>query len=912
MNREVKYNILKTSHKFHKQRRYWENKINNICINDGYTVKQKGDNQESKKSTYSFKIEKELYRRIYELSNNDWNSVFAILLSGIVFVWGKCFGKKTFSAGTPVFSKHNQSISDLLIIYILFDLNKTFKEFLYHIRQELIDTYVNSSYPINELLNEKPNNIFDIFVEFTNIHKVPHRADYRTNLFFSFNADQEKEEITGEIQYNQSLFPKDMIKSVTRIIINFIDQVTHNKDISLRDIELMSLEEKNSQLKLLNTAKSVNLPDGSLYSLIENKMLQSCTKNALIFGDDKMSYKQLGERVNETYITLKQTGVKKGSVVVINISRGFDLITTILSVLKCEAICLPIDNKTPEARMKYMIENASADFIVHNKEGVVECSKCIVNSIKQVHNECIYIIYTSGSSGTPKGVMLSEKGIKNHAFAKIKDLGITSLDRVAFNFSINFVASIWQIISPLLVGAEIVIYNDDVLKDSYDFMKKVQQDRVTTLALVPSSLHTFLLHIEHESELIDLHDLNTLLLTGEKVPAELPQRFYRYYSTKLMNGYGQSECCDDTLHYIIPNNQMDKEVPIGRPITNTRVYILDTNKKMLPIGFPGELCITGDCLSFGYLDDNELNKKRFISLMEYERNNFVYCTGDIVRCLEDGTIEYIGRRDRQVKIRGYRIEIEEIEARLKKHPEINDAAVIVKDSQDEKYLCAFIVSCLKEIQIKDNLKEWLPEYLIPSKIVVVNELPVLPSGKIDYCSLNQVECSHITNELQLIEMTPFQKKLKEIFCYALNINDIGMDDSFFDMGGDSLNVIKVTFHLTEYAIEIHAKDVYKYSTIRSLSKYIIETHQIDSKEIEYKVREIWIKLLKKSEIDNNINFFDLGGSSLLITEMLTMLTEVFRIDINISDIFAYSTIKDLSEYIYCLQCKKERILYENV
>jgi acyl carrier protein len=441
-----------------------------------------------------------------------------------------------------------------------------------------------------------------------------------------------------------------------------------------------------------------------------------------------------------------------------------------------------------------------------------------------------FTIFTSGSTGAPKGTLLNHYGISNHTFTKIKELGLQQGDVLCQNLNISFVASIWQFFAPLFIGATFQIYPNDVLKNPYELFKRIEGDGIHVVEVVPSVLMAYLELLGGGKEKMGLNSLRMVVLTGEKVPVSLVEKFYQYYPhdrIQLVNAYGQSECSDDTLHYKIPADTKLHTIPIGKPSNNTAIYVLDKNNHLQPVGILGQLHISGDGLAVGYLNRPEFTAETFIDNHLFPGQK-MYCTGDMARWQSDGNIQFLGRIDSQVKIRGYRVELGEIENQLLLHKGVKEVAVIAKEDSNDKSLWAFYVTsdidatAVSGTHLRDYLGLRLPDYMLPSYFISLPELPLMPSGKVDRKALVSIE-PEVSGERKAAPIDEIEEKLSRVWADVLKKapHMVDIDSNFFDDGGNSLNAVSLVSKIhKELDVEIPLTEVFEMPTIRQLAQYI--------------------------------------------------------------------------------------------
>ena len=463
-------------------------------------------------------------------------------------------------------------------------------------------------------------------------------------------------------------------------------------------------------------------------------------------------------------------------------------------------------------------------------------------------NNLAYVIFTSGSTGIPKGAMIEHKGMLNHLYATCIDLDLTYQDTVAQNASQCFDISVWQFLSPLLVGGRVHIFNDEVSRDPELLLAQVEANEITILEVVPSVLRVMLeSHVEHDPSTCSGHRLSKLrwlIPTGEALPPELcRQWFERYPDIPMMNAYGPAECADDVTFYPIyqaPGPDV-VNMPIGRPVLNMKMYILDQHLQPLPIGVAGELYVGGIGVGRGYLHDPERTSQAFMSdpFLRQDRpfsldpNARLYKTGDWGRYLPDGHIEFLGRIDHQVKIRGFRIELGEIEAALSQHPEVQEVVAVVREEASDKRLVAYLVSSepVSNHDLRRHLSQKLPDYMIPSAFVQLEAMPLTPNGKIDRRALPAPVGA--VREASLGTFLPprnsTERQLVHIWQEILGVHSVGVRESFFNLGGHSLLAVRVMALIQQhFEVNLPLATLFQNPTIEQLAIRLTEPSHLSS------------------------------------------------------------------------------------
>ena len=554
---------------------------------------------------------------------------------------------------------------------------------------------------------------------------------------------------------------------------------------------------------------------------------------SVVHNEDKLTYKKLNDHGNRLGWILKRYGVSTEQIVGIFLQPGIDMITSILGVLKTGAAYMPMASEYPEDRIEYMLKDSNSKIIITSKNMLPEGKKdkfgvevLYVEDFKSYDkhftnldrtaepDNLAYVIYTSGSTGKPKGVMIENRSLINLCTWHIREFNVTSEDNCTKYAGVAFDASVWEIFPPLFAGASLHIISKDIKLDVEKLNKYYNENNITVSFLPTQFAEMFMA--------ADNHSLKTMLIGGDKLKQYTPKKY------SLINAYGPTEAT--ILATTFKVDKFYDNIPIGKPASNYKVYVIDKEMKLCPIGTPGELCISGVALARGYLNRQELSAEKFIPnpfATDDEKSNGydrLYKTGDLSQWLPDGNVEFLGRIDFQVKIRGFRIELGEIETKLVGIPSIEDVAVLAHDDPfGNKYLCGYYISKtdLDKEDIKKNLANNMPDYMVPNVYVPMKEFPITPNGKIDRKAL---PIPDLTDELAKNYVAPANKKEKdvaEVWGEVLGIEKVGTKDNFFDIGGSSLKAVSISAKL-QMRYEVKIEDLFSYPTVGLLVGKIIE------------------------------------------------------------------------------------------
>ncbi len=580
----------------------------------------------------------------------------------------------------------------------------------------------------------------------------------------------------------------------------------------------------------------------SIYQAFYNQVNKVPDKTAVRQGDKKLTYRQLYREVGQLASYLHQKGVGPGERVVVYLPESIELVVSVFAVLAVGGTVLPLDIECPSQRVENTFYSSRSRNIICTGEytssltTIDESFKTVVGQYGQGVNElwekapasaCAFCIFTSGSTANPKGVILTQEGIVNHIEAKVELLGLNQDSLFCLSLSPGFVASIWLVLTPFILGAQLIIYDAVTRKNPLRFFQRVGQDQVSVVSLTPRYIQLYCMLAETSHTPILLDHLKAVISTGEKLTPDVVKAFYNLYKIPLFNAYGQSECSDDVFHYPIPFDFSGHDVPIGEPIKGIEAYVLEPeSQQTVSSGATGELCINGVCLAEGYLFDPVLTDTKFIQYSAASQNIRLYRTGDIVRRDSQDRYYYVGRLDRQLKIRGYRVSPEEIECCISDYPDIHTAAVVPIVKEEESFwLCAFYQSDtpIDLIALKQYLLERLPTYMVPVKYISIDQFDTTSSGKIDYQKLKDIVAG-IT--VPRTAEGGIEDTITTVLLSNLNSEPtflVGPDTLLSDIDMDSLQFIKAVVALErKYNISFDEEMVVftAFRTIGDVTQYI--------------------------------------------------------------------------------------------
>ncbi|WP_078557205.1 amino acid adenylation domain-containing protein [Bacillus alkalicellulosilyticus] len=567
-------------------------------------------------------------------------------------------------------------------------------------------------------------------------------------------------EVKGKIIFvcsNNEIVIKDSLLNsnykTTKLINHFkclLTSYTRKPTAQVDTIDMLTESEKEI-IEGFSCGESV-LINNNFIELFEIQVKKNPESIAVQIGEEMFSYQFINQKANQFGRLFESMGIKKNELVTIKLERNEWFLVCILALWKIGAIYIPIDPKIPQKRVEMILDESKSRYIITNKSDLSNLSNRKYFIISEIINEHVrfdknninklinnhdlaYVIFTSGSTGKPKGAMVEHIGMINHIWAKINDFKLSQTSIVAQNASQSFDISVWQMFAPLAIGGRTVIYGDNVIRNVRKFMKSISDDTITVLEVVPTYLISILKFLK--KNIVDLSKLEFLLVTGEVLKKDIAQQWFDLNNdVVLSNVYGPTEASDDITHFIVEEKieSSTNSIPIGKPIQNMNVYVLDQFNKFCPIGIKGEIFVSGIGVGPGYLNNQSKTNDVFFFNNSLSESR-IYRTGDLGYWDQSGNLNFIGRKDFQVKVRGHRIEIEEVERNIIKIHGIDDVVVhAVKDKDDNTVLTAYYITSLETLSgemIKEMLYKFLPKYMVPMFWVKMDYFPLNSNGKVD-------------------------------------------------------------------------------------------------------------------------------------------------------------------------------------
>jgi amino acid adenylation domain-containing protein/non-ribosomal peptide synthase protein (TIGR01720 family) len=826
-----------------------------------------------------FTINKEITQKIKECAAEEGVTLFVFLLSAFQLFLHRYSGQDDIIVGIPTngrfkpeFKKIIGYLINMLAIRTDFSGNLTLRELLCNVRDSVFNALKYQDFPFMLLVERlQPKRdpsrspLFQVTFELLQMSSLlsdESGDDAFKSVSEQYDISQQegqfdvmltmvdaRDSFSGTFHYNTDLFKQDTVTDMVKHFKILIEEVAGNADKPVSDLSLLS-ERQVIRLLRANNTKTEYPRDQCVHQLFEMQVKRSPENIAVSEGGNVISFAALNQRANQLANLLRRKGVGQGTIVGIMAPRSIECVIGIIAILKAGGAYLPIDPKYPKERINYMLEDSRAKVLLtqkgiepaenfegiridlDNEENYLEDSVDL--DCMSGPNDLAYLIYTSGSTGRPKGAMIAHQGVVNYIHWAIKQYGRKDRTGLRFPFysSIAFDLTVTSLFVPLLSGNRMEIYADD----DFALDQILKEDKVDIIKLTPSHLKTLLM------EDYSPKNLRSFIIGGEELERKLAAKISAKFNHEviLYNEYGPTETVVGCMIYAYdPNKDKGLTIPIGVPADNVQLYVFDRYQRLVPDKVVGELYVGGDGVCKGYLNRKELTDEKFIE-NPYIKGDRIYRTGDLAK-RSDRIFEYLGRVDQQVKIRGYRIECGEVEGNILNIGGIDHAAVVMKENENrEKFLCCYYVSAggITGEQIKDRLSKRLPHYMIPAKCICKESMPLNRNGKIDRKLLQDEAITNGRQEKFLAPRNQLENKLSEIWKKVLKIKtDIGIEDNFFSIGGNSLLAIQVLQQARKVGMNFKAGDILEHPTIAKLSAKIGRSDKVDELEAAKVVAE---------------------------------------------------------------------------
>ncbi|MBW4592863.1 MAG: amino acid adenylation domain-containing protein [Brasilonema angustatum HA4187-MV1] len=841
-----------------KQLNYWQKQLAEVPPLLELPTDQPRPSVQSFRGRSEFlQLNQDLTQKLKRLSQESGTTLFMTILAAFTLLLSRYSGQEDIVVGSAI-ANRNRRETETLIGFFVNTLalrtnlqgNPTFLELLKRVKQVTLDAYDHQDLPfeklVDELGKERSLSHHPLFqVAFSLQNETPDKLEIpgltltrfqwenTTTLFdLSLIFRETPQGLIGEWEYATDLFEAKTIQRMAGHFEVLLEAIVDNPRQPINTLPLMTAAEL-LQLQAWNQTQTEYPEDQTLVDLFEQQVEKNPHNIALVFESQSLTYQQLNQKANQlAHYLIQNHQIQPDTLISICVERSIEMIIGVLGILKAGGAYVPIDPNYPKQRIGFMLEDSGTSVLLtqsfltdrlpltelENSPKIIcldretFAQELIDNpSPQSTPLDLAYAIYTSGSTGQPKGVMISHRGLVNMTLAVNQVLQIQPQSRLLQFASFSFDASISEIATALAAGACLYLAKKESLLPSQSLVDFLAEHKITHSFLPPSALSVL--------PQATLPDLQTIGVGGEACPAELVTQWAQ--GRRFFNCYGPTESTVNAAIALVEPN--GKKPPIGKPLPNIRIYILDANNQLLPPGIPGQLCIAGVGLARGYLNRPEMTAEKFIEVEFFGKIERIYKTGDLARWRDNGNLEYLGRIDDQIKLRGFRIELGEIESLLLQHPSVKEAVVILYETDSNPRLVGYVTAVEKSVnlggQLKDNLKIRLPNYMIPSQIMVLDKLPLSPNGKLDRKALPAPDPA-TCNDFEM-PVTPTEELLATLWQGLLKVKSVGRPDNFFELGGHSLLATQLVVRIRDsFGVELPVRKVFEQSVLSELATVI--------------------------------------------------------------------------------------------
>jgi iturin family lipopeptide synthetase A len=862
---------------FKNQEKYWLNRFQEIPVLELPLDKPRPKNQTFEGSAISFKLKATQEAALRTVASRNEVTLFTMILANYNILLSKISGQEEIVAGITVEGRRHADLGKIIgicvnTLAIKSNLpgKKKVLDFISEVKNEVLNALENQEYPFEDLVEKlnlqrdiQRNPIFDVMLVHQDLSIEDQESKEETGLSswesehldYEINTakfdltllTQETEEgISFTFEYSTRLFQEETMYRFVEYFKIILDFVTHDQQKKLQDLQIITEEEKRRILYQYNDTQAPYPDQQTISELFEEQVKKSPNRLAVLYKEESLTYEQLNIQAEEVAKKLTGQGVQVNTIVGILMKRSLEMIYGIYGIVKAGGAYLPIDPGNPRSRIMEILQDSFTEILMEKEPDTHELNKEITilylgksssetgREEKRIQEKndsmnIAYVMYTSGTTGKPRGVLVNHQSVINRIYWGQQTYPILKEDRWLQKTPIVFDVSVVELFWWGFYGASLCLLEPGNESSPKDIVMAIERNQVTHIHFVPSQIAVFFEYHKTIGKETGIKSLKQVFFSGEPLKNHHVTGFKN--STRknrglgLVNLYGPTEATIEVSEFDCTHLAAEESVYIGKPISNIRLYILDKYRQIQPIGIPGELCIAGEGLARGYLNAPELTGEKF-PLEQMANRERIYMTGDFSRMLPDGNIEYLGRKDKQVKIRGIRVEIAEIEGRLLKQLQIQETIVRpIKSDDDEVRLVAYIVSVEKEIslqQVREKLQQELPGYMVPTYIMRLDKIPLKENGKVDTSELPD-PLNQGQREKIILPANEIEKKLLEIWSSILGITKekISVEHSFFELGGHSLKATILAAGIQkEFKQILSLTDIFRTPSIRGLGTCI--------------------------------------------------------------------------------------------
>ncbi|WP_369616315.1 amino acid adenylation domain-containing protein [Flavobacterium sp. CFS9] len=852
---------------------YWESKLSGVSTLSLPTDYPRPSVPSNAGAAVSLALDQKLSASLNTICKEEGVTLFMLLLSAFKILLSRYSGQEDICVGTPIANRTQAELEGMIGFFVntlalRSDLSgdPSFKDVLSRVKQTTLEGYDHQLTPFEKVVDrvvtsrdrsmsplfqvmfvlqnegdnqvQKENKLNNIIISEYEFDTVSSKFD------LTFSASENNNGISLVLNYCTALFDKATIESMLLHYQELLQSIVSSTKQPISTLSMLSQAEEHQLLNVFNNTEAAYPSDKTIVDLFTEQVKQTPTAIAVVYEDEKLTYKELDERSNQLAHYLREQGVKPDTLVGICLERSLEMLIGILGILKSGGAYVPIDPEYPTDRIAYMLKDAGIDLVLSSQ---TSCN--VINRGEDISVLCLdkdwdlisgyptvelstvltasnlaYVIYTSGSTGTPKGVLITHKNVvrlfKNES--PLYDFGSGDVWTLFHSFCFDF--SVWEMYGALLHGGRLVVVPKALTKDAVSFKELLIKEGVTVLNQTPGSFYVLQEEFLSKSS---SHSLRYVIFGGEALNSTYLERWKRSYADcKLINMYGITETTVHVTYKEITETDTQSLISnIGTAIPTLGCYIVDAHLNLVPIGVEGELCISGAGVARGYLNREDLTNEKFIANpFSADKTSRLYRSGDLARWLPDGNIEYIGRKDDQVKIRGYRIELGEIENALSSLAGVNQCCVLAKeDTAGNKRLVGYVVleGALNKEQLQNQLKLSLPQYMVPQLWVALDTMPLTGNGKLDKKALPDPDGSGLSSKEYVAPRNETETQLAEIWQNLLGVERAGIHDDFFELGGHSLLATRlVSMIRKDLKREVSIREVFEHTTISDLETHL--------------------------------------------------------------------------------------------
>ena len=848
---------------------------------------------------FTFAFSPVLSQSLKALCRQEGVTLFMVLLASYKVLLHRYTGQQEIVVGSPIANRQRKELEGLIGFFInmlamrtVISGELTFREYLKRVREAALGAYAHQDLPFEYLVEQfqpernlsqsplvqvifsfeaaSPQTVEMPGLELSILDKENKAAKFDLSLY----ASDRGSEVVGTFEYNIDLFNRETVERMAGHLLTILSAVASDPALRISELPLLTRHERYQMLTAWN-ATDEPYPQICAHHLFEAQVQRTPNVSAIVFEDQELSYRQLNARANQLAHRLAALGAQSGKLVGIFMERSLEMVVAVLGIVKSGAACLPLDPAYPKERLAFMVEDSGAAVVISQQHLAPSFPSddaqmvCLDSKVSQIEQEdesdlqipvtpenWLYVIYTSGSTGRPKGVLVPHRVLVN--LVAWQQGAAWQSKRTLQYASLNFDVSFQEIFSTFAAGGTLVVAPQPVRVDIPALGSYVEKHRVEKFHLPGTVMQK--LAEEFSSQPETLATIREFMVGGEQlqISRAMVDLFSRLENCVLHNHYGPTET------HIVTSFQLHGAPetwpalpPLGRPVINTELYLLDAYLQPLPVGVPGELYLGGTSLAHGYLKQPDLTAERFVpNPFTNKPGSRIYKTGDVARYLLDGNVEFLGRNDFQVKIRGMRVELGEIEVELKRHSAVRDAVVILAKENQESRLVAYVVFQREQSasgkEMREFLQKRLPQYMLPSGFVVLDKFPLTPSGKIDRLALPASGQEPDRGEEYVAPRTDLEEVLVGILAEVLQVERVGVLDDFFALGGHSLLATQISSRVREsLRTELSVRKIFEEPTVAGLSRVMLENEN-ERGEIERNAR-LFLEIARAPEDEASVS-----------------------------------------------------------